>query len=1043
MTYPYQYFYLKKSGNDVVSVPLPSGVAFDPAKEFSIDAWIRLPDVTTNKCILSQNGVFSFFVCEGELQFRMEGFSETARSREILSPNEWYYVAVTCYRHIISLFVDAQDPADTRISGSYHASSQPLTIGKDFFGEIRQVRIYSHSLTYDEIRNLRYEMGLTDAMNASYDFTCFPPKEQRTKAVLSIGDESAILFAAPSAVYMPGDYLTMSARDSAAVNPGGALDAASTVQQWVYFTPRQDSSRYTLFSNTDFLCSAGMEMSLIPKENRYYLQVTYANFQEQDNTVLSLAPIPENQWVNVAAVYENSTLCLYINGKQDVKRDKLKPAKCPLVNRTVQIGAGLSSGGNGGNCFSGCISRTDVWNKALSEKEIAEYMNEEPEQQENLCASWSMFMRTVINSCDGSPLVRVNELHIADLTQKAVTMCGEIHQPMRRALLPEPLSREELEKCRDAFFKKLSATEGTDTENMLSQSMVASYRKEDTVYFILHEKAYSHTISSLPADMLGDELEEWRVEVILNIVSSLLDLFLSVHIAYNPRLASFILDSILSLALVRTAFAMVKDNDRSSAVSFIFKIVKILFSENRIITLIKLAVQISFWGFATMVAKLTAKMVSPWAYLAVWSTSLAAVILVLFLRKPKPNPRIAMISIAFHHGVPGLIDSIDIRKNAREAWLWPEWYEAIPETSPAVYRLSSFAAPGSQPSLIVRLAGEPGLTGTFPVRGIMVASGGNLLGTTATVQAAFVNGNLVGEFVAVSLPNHRLQGSCIQKTRVGWRWEYQNPENGEWIAMRTTYHTVYTILGSVNVPWRSSDAPSLDFSRPWTDVLDFLQPYVQGLQTREAVMSALVHMIYERLGLTYSGGAGWALLANATNHTQTLSLHDFMTRDAARENTVNCQDCAALVAAFANILGCNMRVQLIQGAGGVPYHTGKMLLVGEHEWRLPNSESKGPGFFDYHFVAVPNTLGDSASGTTMIYDACMKFNGASDPWADNPRNPQLACGIPFSRYPDFPQAPLQTPVLENSYREHTCANTADGIGSCALIRRYMVTLWYY
>lgn len=1041
MSYPYQYFYLEKSGNDVISTALPVGVSFDSAKEFSIDAWIRLPDVTTKKCILSQDGIFSFFVCDGTLRFCAEGYSETAVSRDALSPNEWYYVAVTCYRNIISLFVDAQDPTDIKISGSYRPSAQALLIGKDFFGEIRQVRIYSHSLTYDEIRTLRYEMGLKDSMKACCDFTCFPPKEQRTKTILSIGTESSIRFAAPSAVYMPGDYLTTGSFDHAAVNPGGALGDPCTVQQWFYFTPRQDSSRYTLFLNTDILFSAGMEMSLIRKEDRYYLQVIYANFQEQENTVLSTTPIAENQWVNAAAVYENNTLSLYINGKRDGKRDDLKPAKSPLVNRTIRIGAGLASGGNGESCFSGCISRTDVWDKALSEKEITRYMEEEPENQEHLCASWSMFMRTVINACDCSPLVRVNELHIENMVQKAVTMCAESHAPMRREVLPDPLSREELETCRSAIIRQLRATEGADTECILNRSMVASYRKEDTVYFILHEKLYSHTISSLPIDLLGDELDEWRVEVILNIVSSLIDLFLSVHIAYNPRLAAFILDSILSLALVRTAFAMVTDNDKTSAVSFIYKIVRILFAENRLIILIKLAVQISFWGFATMIAKLTAKLVSPWAYLAVWATSLSAVIIVLFLRKPKPSPQIAMVSIAFHHGVPGLIDSIAIRKNAREQWLWPEWFEATPKPSPAVYRLSSFVLPGNHPSLVVKLIGAPGLTGTFPVRGVMLTSGSNLLGSTATVQAVFVNGNLVGEFVDVPLPNHRLLGSGMQKTTVAWRWEYQNPETGEWRTMRSTQHTIYTILGSVNLPWRSSDAPSLDYSRPWTDALDFLMPYVQGLQTRDAVMDRLVHTIYENLGLVYGGGEFFTTLLGEGSPCQALYLQEFLTRTPT-DNWVDCTDCASLLVTFANILGCNMQLLLLHGEREIYYQTGKMLLIGEREWRLPQSGTKGAGYFDYHFVAVPNTMGAITNATARIYDACLKFNDANNPWEDAPSNPQLACGTTFSQYPNFPAAPLQTPIVANSYREHTCANTADGIGSLKLIKRFHVALWY-
>lgn len=1038
-TYPFLYFYLEKNGNDVISMPIPSGVSFDPGGEFTIDAWIKIPDVTTNKCILSQENVFSFFICDGKLQFSMEGCQKTAANPETLNPGEWYYVAVTCYRNVFSLFVDAAEPADTVWSGTYKGSTAPLLLGKAFFGEIRQVRVYPYSLTFDEVKQMHYQMELTEAMSACYDFTCFPAKEQKTKKTIDIGANSSILFSAPSAVYTPGDFLAMEKKGSIEVNPGGALDAACTVQQWFFFKPERDGNQYILFSNTDAFYTAGMEVSLIRKKEGHYLKTVFANFQEESNVVISKEAIPENQWVNVAVTFENSAVKIYLNGTLDTEKSNLKKAKQPLVHKVTQIGAGFSSGGNGSDWFSGCISRTDVWNKALSVSEIKKYMNEEPLPQDDLCASWSMFMRTVVNFCDFTPLMRVNELHIADQVEKAVTTCAENHQSLLREAMPEPLSREELQKCREKLLSEIRRMDRDDVESVLAQPIVSSYRKEKMVYFIVHQKESSYTVSSISADRLGDELDEWRIEVVLNIISALLDFLLSIHIAYNPRIAVFILDSILSLAAVRAAFAVVKDNDESSAVSFVFNLIKILFSENRIITLIKLTVQISFWGLITMIAKLTVKMINPWVYLAVWGVNLSAVIIVLFLRKPRPNPKISIVSIAFHHGIPGYIDSIDIRKNATRKWLWPEWYDGIPVTSPAVYRISSFTAQGSRPAVVVKLVGTKDLNGTFSVRGSMLESGSNLLGSTATVQAAFANGDLVGEMLMFELPNHKIGQEGILKKQIQWRWEYLDPDSGAWLTMRTTSHTIYTILGSVHLPWRSSDDQALRFSRPWTDVLDMLIPYVEGLNTRNAVMSAVVEMIYYRLGLVYSGNASWALSVDSDTLSQMFYICDFMERPAG--STANCQDCATLTTVFANILGCDMCVQAIAPKTGGAYRTGKVLLIGEREWRYPNSEHSGLGFFDYHFVAVPN-INPVSNKNTFVYDACLKFNDSVDPWENNPTNPQLACGTVFSQYADFPTTPLQTPIINNSYREHTCANTPDGIGNCMLENRHFVSLYY-
>lgn len=74
--------------------------------------------------------------------------------------------------------------------------------------------------------------------------------------------------------------------------------------------------------------------------------------------------------MNAAVTFENGVLSIYLNGALSIRKTDLKKAKQPLVHKVTQIGAGFSSGGNGSDWFSGCISRTDVWNKALSVSEI-------------------------------------------------------------------------------------------------------------------------------------------------------------------------------------------------------------------------------------------------------------------------------------------------------------------------------------------------------------------------------------------------------------------------------------------------------------------------------------------------------------------------------------------------------------------------------------------------------------------------------------------------------------------------------------------------
>lgn len=1034
--YPLGYLYLNKHENDRISVSCPPQTFFEAEGQFSIDAWIRLEDVNSAHTIFSQDNVFRFYVNDGLLQFEMAGYTPVAKAVSVLTPGEWHYAAVTCYEQMISLIVDDGPAEDFLLEGNRKEEPGEFWIGEGFSGDIRQVRVYPVCMTADELGSLRYQTAETANMSAYYDFTMAPPEERKSGSKIILEGNARILYGTPAAVYMEGGFCEAEPNAWTTVNPGGNLNQPYTVQVWFRLDPLPDGNVYTLFSNTDENHTAGMELQLFRDKDDYYLQAVHGNSQTVKNVLKSKTPVTTNQWINAAVVYEDKELRLYLNGELCAESKEVEEVLQPLASGRVRIGGGMEADGSGTECFRGGISRADVWTKALSAKELSLYMSEEPAGQEGLCGSWVLCSRITPNSCDCSPLVRVNEVHVKEMLTEAAEGQTESKRPLHSAFRKEPLSLEELQKCRDQCMKnvrKLAGAGDLNGEELFQKPICSSWHKEESVYFVIHCPEGSYTAASIEKERLGDKLDEWRIEVILTVISSLLDLILSVHIAYNPQTADFILDCILTLTAIQTAFSMVKDGDSSSAVDFVYSILKTMWKENRLMILLKMMVQISFWGFLAMMAKLAGKMINPWVYLAVWASKTAVILLLLFKRKPRENPPITVSNIEFHHRVPGKIDAVSIRKNAKETWPTPEWQADPPKSGPAVYRLSSFT--GTRDLMIrVQFSASREVNGTFRIRGNADTDRSMLLGSTGEISVSFVNGVMQTEWADVLLLQHQMAGAGIQKKEIAWDWEYYDPDDDAWVSMLKTSHTIYTILGNVNSPWQRGTDVRLDLSSPWTDILDIIvnssQFSMGNIRTIDSALSAVTEMVYQNLKLKYGGMSGISAWGGGQSPVF-LDLQSFLS-DYPQIQTVNCQDCAALVTVFANILGCDLRPMILVPDDGQAFQTEKLLLIGESAWRYPVEEKKGEGYFSYHWAAVPRDKAGAANSDTPVYDACMKFNNSGTPWDDNQRIPALAEGMPLSQYPAIPPIPpIQTPpVIEDSYREHVCANTKEGIQNC-------------
>lgn len=159
--------------------------------------------------------------------------------------------------------------------------------------------------------------------------------------------------------------------------------------------------------------------------------------------------------------------------------------------------------------------------------------------------------------------------------------------------------------------------------------------------------------------------------------------------------------------------------------------------------------------------------------------------------------------------------------------------------------------------------------------------------------------------------------------------------------------------------------------QPWLAVIDPALRAIEGVEPDEgAVISALVDHVYYDLGLAYDtrwGASAYTQYSGDTYDDAHFDLTGFLAR--RRGSTVNCTDCAAILEAFANMLGASLSYTIILQ----DFSLNQIRAIGATEYTNCPFGSGGCGF-SYHAVTT------SSDGAT-IWDATLALDGDDDPGA--------------------------------------------------------------
>ncbi|WP_397362439.1 LamG-like jellyroll fold domain-containing protein [Olleya sp. R77988] len=165
-------------------------------------------------------------------------------------------------------------------------------------------------------------------------------------------------------VYFDGnvDYIDM--EDALDLNTSGF-----TISAWI----NKDSKNVSILSKRDAIYTEGYDLKILNNDKlRMSWGVSGTNFID------SSTKIPDNEWHQVAVIYDGTNAKIYIDGVLDT--DKNLPAPTTTSQSFFIAAAGKNTPNSH---FRGNIDEVRVWNTALTEDQLHFLMNQELEENSN------------------------------------------------------------------------------------------------------------------------------------------------------------------------------------------------------------------------------------------------------------------------------------------------------------------------------------------------------------------------------------------------------------------------------------------------------------------------------------------------------------------------------------------------------------------------------------------------------------------------------------------------------------------------------------
>src|ERR1051325_197942 len=333
--------------------------------------------------------------------------------------------------------------------------------------------------------------------------------------------------------------------------------------------------------------------------------------------------------------------------------------------------------------------------------------------------------------------------------------------------------------------------------------------------------------------------------------------------------------------------------------------------------------------------------------------------------------QVTLEAIRFNHQANSATnDAFGIRYNETSPVPSPEWVNGVscnPQDSPAAYALNSIKHNGITIEAKFNSDKRTNDSNIF-VQAIDGQRGNaSTLGQVAATPITLVKGE--SGFVQLAVNSPRAAKDGIGVSDIVWRWQYST-NSRDWIDFATTKHRIYVVLGVPTCPWQPLSPDSENTQLPWTEVLEHACNWAAGITDLDEAATRITQRL-NRFGdeglLKYdnpNSGAVNFVYRKPFCFDCSSFLELLKTSSSIRGRAVNCDDCAAIVVSFANIVGCDLNEGEMGTLGFFP----------KSHLRIGNSTSQ-TGFFTHHTTAWTNQCTENDS----VFDGCVKLDRAEDP----------------------------------------------------------------
>jgi hypothetical protein len=375
---------------------------------------------------------------------------------------------------------------------------------------------------------------------------------------------------------------------------------------------------------------------------------------------------------------------------------------------------------------------------------------------------------------------------------------------------------------------------------------------------------------------------------------------------------------------------------------------------------------------------------------------------------------VTLEAIKFNHDpTSATTDAFNIRKNETQPVTVPEWRRGIsvnPEDSPAAYsrdlitnntltikakftctdktvtkiwvqaldgRLNPLrSGHGSRFSRFVLKLLRPFLRRALPV---------NVLGKVLMTEVPLNKGQ--SKFVLFKLKDVKISDAGVSVSDIIWHWQF-SLDSHTWTDFATsnpTQHRIYTVLKMPTRPWQPDSSDSSNTQVPWTEVLDYACHWATAAIDVDEAATLVTRSVNDLgQGLVHYDNPHSGSTFFTNDSPDCFDCTDLLLLLSGRRNRqgsgVNCDDCAAIVATFANILGCD----LYEGEMERDFPLNPHRLIGPSDRQTDS--------FSYHTVAWKGNCGEDDE----LFDACVQLDSDETP-AESPHPLFVPANIRFGR----------------------------------------------